>query len=115
MNKLFLLFFHKKRKETAERIFSGNDFRGKFTVFLTKELKDVFREIRNKKLEGDLLDMEGYNYIKSFRSVESWTYPSKWGKVRSIYVYKACKLLKKNPYKFVPSAQLKYIKNGLEK
>jgi len=108
------LIFHKERKEISNKIILGEDFAGKFNVPLNPDLKNLFKEIRNRKLDKELLDIEiRYKYVRSLRSVESWTYPSKHGKVRSVYVYAACKLLDKNPKDYIPAHQLNFIENVL--
>jgi len=104
------LIFHKERKKTADRIFLGNDFIEKLTVHLNQNLRFLFKEIIKRKLDRELLQMSStYRYINSLRSIESWTYPSKAGKVRSVYVYRACKLLNKSPSAYISSNQLKLI------
>ena len=109
------LIFHKERKEISNKIILGEDFIGKFTIPLTQDLKDLFKEIRNRKLDKELIDIEiKYKYIKSLRSIESWTYPSKGGKVRSIYVYEACNLLNKNHKDYIPLSQLNLIERALK-
>ncbi len=107
--------FHTKRKETAERVFTGVEFVSKFTLPLSRNLKDLFIEIGKGKFDKQLLELEVSNkYIKSLRSIESWTYPSKNGKVRSIYVHKACKLLNKNPKEYIPLNQLEFMEKVLK-
>ncbi len=106
--------FHKKRKQTADLLFLGKDFAGKLFIPLSKELKVLFKEIRNNKLDSNLLDIESYSYVKSLRSIESWTYPSKGGYVRSIYVYKACLLLNRNPKEYIPSEHINFIRQAIK-
>lgn len=109
------LIFHRQRKRLANKIFLGEDFAGKFTLPLNQELRELFKEVRNRKLGEELLNLKiKYKYIKSLRSIESWTYPSKYGKIRSIYVYKACKLLNKKPEDYMPKNQLNIIENRLK-
>ncbi|MEX0920445.1 MAG: LAGLIDADG family homing endonuclease [Candidatus Pacearchaeota archaeon] len=107
------LLSHKKRRYSANKIFLGEDFLGKLTIPLNQELKNLFREIRIKKLDEELLNIKArYKYIKSLRSVESWTYPSNKGKIRSVYVYRALKLLNKNPKGYIPREQLNLMENN---
>lgn len=109
-NQIIPLIFHRKRKENANKIFLSKDFIGKFTVFLDDNLKSLFREIRKRKLDQDLLNISlRHKYINSLRSIESWIYQSKHGKVRSVYIYRACKLLNKEPNNYIPIDQLKFI------
>lgn len=109
------LIFHKERKEISNKIILGEDFIGKFTVPLNPDLKNLFKEIRNRKLDKELLDIAiKYKYVRSLRSIESWTYPSKNGKVRSIYIYKACDLLNKDPKNYIPLDQINLIENALK-
>ena len=44
--------------------------------------------------------------------IESWTYPSKDCRVRIFYVYRACRLLNKNPKEYIPLNQLNLIEKA---
>jgi|SRR3989344_1673601 len=112
--KIIPYIFHKKRRETAEKIFNGEEFAEKFTIPLSSQLKDLFRKIRKNNLDKILVESGKYKYINSVRSIESWTYPSKFGKVRSIYVYRACKLLEINPNKYIPQNQLNFVEKSIQ-
>ncbi|MEK6792841.1 MAG: LAGLIDADG family homing endonuclease [Nanoarchaeota archaeon] len=109
--KVIPLIFHRKRRQTAEKVFSSQDFIGKLMVPLNGLLKELFKRIIKNGLNNKLLELDLKNkYIKSNRSIEAWTYPSNKGNMRSIYVYKACELLKVNPDLYLPENQLNLIK-----
>ena len=106
------LIFHKNRSKIANTIFNSTDFKSKLTIKLSENIKDLFRKLRKEKLDTELMkNGSKYKYIKSLRSIESWTYPSKFGKIRSVYIYYACKLLNKDPNTYIPLNQLKLIEN----
>ncbi len=109
------IIFHRKRKKKADKIFLNNDLLGKLLVPLNENIKLLFEEIIKQDFSNKLLDsLCGYNYVHSLRTIESWTYPSRFGKIRSIYVYKACKLLNREPGSYLPEDQLTFIEKVLK-
>lgn len=107
--------FHRERKERANKIFISHEFINKLTLSLNDDLRKLFGELRKSKLDRELLNFKlSHNYVRSLRSIESWTYPSKNVKVRSIYIYRTCQLLNKNPKEYIPQNQLEFMEKVLK-
>ena len=101
-NKIIPYLNNIKRKNKCEKVIISKDFVGKLTIKLNNKLKNLFKKLRSKGKDKLLLEkLKFYSYIKSLRTIEFWTYPLYLGKIRVVYVYFACRLLKKNPYLYI--------------
>ncbi len=115
-NKIISYLHNLKRKNKCEKVIISKDFVGKLTVKLNNDIKNLFRELRTKKKDKELLEkLNFYPYVNSLGTIESWTYKSYFGKIRMVYVYFACKLLNKNPYLYIPKEHISLLENVYRK